>query len=575
MRIGRVRPCDGMRAVAQRRLGREELRTADPLEPRRRQLRNHDLAFLRRDPGAVPVLHKIRGGPAAVGQQRRILPHAVAVRQIEAAHLAVAVDTVDITVAHKRGHNDAVQGVGLALIHALPLPEQRRRRSVPRQFVEPRPVVKRGKKKLRPRRVEHRIADMQDHVDRLVRLLPPHLARGRIERGNPSAGPGEHDLALTEPDQPRRGIRRLSVQRAPALAPGLHVEGDHTRIGRTADLENHDVPRDERRTGQRPDIQFRPVVRREIARPEHLARRGIEGVRVAHRPIREGPPVDDGHGRPRPEGIVDVAVDAGVAVGPKQPAGGAIKTQHALLLLGRIDAIRQKNALSGDRRAAVARADGGGPDGLQLWTGEFLDNAGLAPDAVALRSAPLRPVVGHERRRATGHHCSENQAADQGEGAGHGRKRWETQRCGSGKNATQAFRRLAGLTGGNASVKEAGNVSRPVGSEGQTGVPIHRRSCHRAPQKKVGRRARTASSAVRVNATISGPIFHLAWAVTPRGRIALFHCPPWAGKPMPRSTGFPARRVEPVPEERRSARPTGFRRRALALTPPPPPTSPP
>ncbi len=34
-------------------------------------------------------------------------------------------------------------------------------------------------------------------------------------------------------------------------------------------------------------------------------------------------------------------------------------------------------------------------------------------------------------------------------------------------------------------------------------------------RKKVGRRARTASSAVRVNATISGLIFHLAWAVTP------------------------------------------------------------
>ena len=152
-----------------------------------------------------------------------------------------------------------------------------------------------------------------------------------------------------------------------------------------------------------------------IACPKDLAGSRVESVSVPHRTVCEGPAVDDRDRRPGTECVVDVAIHAGVGVRPERFTGGAIEAAYTLLGRGFVDAIREVNAITGDRRTAVAGADRGGPDRLQLGAGEFLDDAGLTPDAIALRPAPLRPIVGRERRRAAHQERGENEGSEQSE----------------------------------------------------------------------------------------------------------------------------------------------------------------
>src|SRR5258707_13367481 len=48
----------------------------------------------------------------------------------------------------------------------------------------------------------------------------------------------------------------------------------------------------------------------------------------------------------------------------------------------------------------IASADASAPPNRRTIGGEFLDNAGLAPNRVAARPEPLRPVVGKKRLAA-------------------------------------------------------------------------------------------------------------------------------------------------------------------------------
>ena len=66
------------------------------------------------------------------------------------------------------------------------------------------------------------------------------------------------------------------------------------------------------------------------------------------------------------------------------------------------------NPAIGDRRPRVALTDGSSPADLRPARGKLLEKAGFAPDTVALRTEPLRPIVGahgsppqHEQNRET------------------------------------------------------------------------------------------------------------------------------------------------------------------------------
>src|SRR5687767_14166523 len=97
-----MRPGNRMRASTQSGFGRDEARTAQALESLWCEPRDDNVALLRRDPRAVAVLHEMSRRPAAVGEQRGILPDPIAAGEVQAAHLAIAVDPVGITIADER-----------------------------------------------------------------------------------------------------------------------------------------------------------------------------------------------------------------------------------------------------------------------------------------------------------------------------------------------------------------------------------------------------------------------------------------------------------------------------------------
>src|SRR5581483_3658524 len=108
--------------------------------------------------------------------------------------------------------------------------------------------------------------------------------------------------------------------------------------------------------------------------------------------------------RPRAGRVAD-AVGAVVLVLPDHPAGLLVQAQDALAAgdlvtgegVGRVARSLRQHAVDDvdltarDRRAGVAAADRRFPKNLRPARGELLDDAGLAPDAVALRPEPLRP----------------------------------------------------------------------------------------------------------------------------------------------------------------------------------------
>jgi len=57
-------------------------------------------------------------------------------------------------------------------------------------------------------------------------------------------------------------------------------------------------------------------------------------------------------------------------------------------------AIEQKYLSSRDTRAGVPRADRHAPSDGRATGGEFVDDAGFAPHAIALWAEPLGPVIG-------------------------------------------------------------------------------------------------------------------------------------------------------------------------------------
>src|SRR5205807_4857397 len=133
----------------------------------------------------------------------------------------------------------------------------------------------------------------------------------------------------------------------------------------------------------------------------------------------------------RPAGVGNVLVGTGVFVLPDLLARGGVEADDALLAgdadalfrrdrlavaAGVAEAVHDVDAVANDGGAAVAVAQRSAPEDLGTVLGELLDQAGLAPDAVAPRAEPLRPVVGvqeggheqasRERQEQVGHGAS-------------------------------------------------------------------------------------------------------------------------------------------------------------------------
>ena len=62
----------------------------------------------------------------------------------------------------------------------------------------------------------------------------------------------------------------------------------------------------------------------------------------------------------------------------------------------------------GDNRAGESPADGDAPVGRETLAGEGFGDTGFVPGAVAVRPAPLRPVVGRHRSRWENRHRNHN-----------------------------------------------------------------------------------------------------------------------------------------------------------------------
>src|SRR5690242_18119600 len=90
--------------------------------------------------------------------------------------------------------------------------------------------------------------------------------------------------------------------------------------------------------------------------------------------------------------VFHVLVIRGIGMLPERLAGGFVEAQDALYF-GIEDVIVDEHAAAGHDGAGIAISDFGAPAEIEPGGGNFFENAGLAPDAVAVRAAPLRPVT--------------------------------------------------------------------------------------------------------------------------------------------------------------------------------------
>src|SRR5262249_26137024 len=188
---------------------------------------------------------------------------------------------------------------------------------------------------------------------------------------------------------------------------GALVEGRNDGAG-AAGQTNKLVAVHQRVGSRAPVAQFALVVAREVLRPDHLAAVGVEAKEIAHGANGVNLAIDHRRRGARPGGVANPSVDAVVFVLPEEGSGGLVEAEDALLafdfLAGEAadgvlapfgeDAVGYVDAAVDDRGASVAEADGRAPADLGPVLGELVEDARLAPDAVALWSQPLWPVVG-------------------------------------------------------------------------------------------------------------------------------------------------------------------------------------
>src|SRR5262249_38884582 len=211
----------------------------------------------------------------------------------------------------------------------------------------------------------------------------------------------------------RRAVAQLGAaqrQRLPQLLAAVLVEGDHDAV-LAADQADQPVAIEQRVGGVAPQRHTSAVILGEVLRPQHLAAGSVETGQVAHRSQRVDLAAGD-HGRHARTDRIGDRVSTGILVLPELLAVGRVETEDALAacqailreLVVRVSdapgklAVHQVDLAAGYSRPGVTATDGGAPEDLRPTPGELREDPLLAPDAVALRPKPLRPVVAPRRR---------------------------------------------------------------------------------------------------------------------------------------------------------------------------------
>lgn len=131
--------------------------------------------------------------------------------------------------------------------------------------------------------------------------------------------------------------------------------------------------------------------------PDHFAGDRVEGVKVSHGSEGKSKTVvnrDRGAGS---DIVGDVFVDTRLGKFPKCFAGVPIQTENPFLLdFGIEPSIHQVDSVFCHSGAAVTGTHRHRPGAFQAAVRKRLDQSGLAPDAVPLFPAPLRPCLGFE-----------------------------------------------------------------------------------------------------------------------------------------------------------------------------------
>ena len=341
--------------------------------------------------------------------RREGFPEAFARLQLEAAELPIAARAVDVSALDQRRGHDAVQSIRVLLTDLLALPD--RLRLVRADAQEQRAVVERSE--------EQQITDLERAGDahavshrRRECVGPDDLARLRLQRVH-RLGMPEDELTFARKfiNHRRRVARLLRTERAPEFLARVLVvgDGDAALAARETDdfLSIH-----ERMTGEAPHRRLEAEFLFEIMRPQRGALHGVEADQVSFGPER----IDFSlrhRGRDARSRRVAHRVGALVFVLPQDFSIGLIETQHALApgnraavegALGILRVLRQLpvhhiHAALRHRWPRVPAADGRAPAIGETIRRQFLHNARLAPDPVALGAEPLRPVLGAERER--------------------------------------------------------------------------------------------------------------------------------------------------------------------------------
>src|SRR6266478_2261560 len=318
---------------------------------------------------------------------------------LDAAKIPIAVGAVEVITLGKRRPEDAVKA--------------RLLRAFPGQFgawlvrgeMEHLGVIE-GAGQEEPFAQLPRRRDGHAHV-RVGRFGPVDFARFRIEPVDLFAIP-DNELALAAGFIDHWGTiaRLLSSQGVPNLLAGVLVESDGGGVFAANDA-NQLLAVQERMRREAPYRRFDFVFLLEIERPNLLTFLGIQAIEIAFRAKRVDFLVVNNRRCSGSGGIRD-RIGTVIFFGPKDSAVGFIEADNAFLArdvaagkviggffsVGGELTIHEVDATLSHGRAAVARTDLLSPAHLRPALGELVDDAGFAPDAVSLRTEPLRPIVG-------------------------------------------------------------------------------------------------------------------------------------------------------------------------------------
>src|SRR5262249_31235078 len=193
-----------------------------------------------------------------------------------------------------------------------------------------------------------------------------------------------------------RAERQGVIQRLPHLLAGVLVQTDDAGARFAADEQDQEVSFDQRRRRARgkPDV----VILLQIPLPEHFARAGVEAEEVPDPSHRVHLAIPDNRCRDgtdlllRVEG--PVLVGDLIGVGPERLAGRLVETVDALLGLGLHHlGIRKVDPALGHDRTREAPPDRDTPTDRQTSGWERFEKTGFSADAIAVRAAPLGPIV--------------------------------------------------------------------------------------------------------------------------------------------------------------------------------------